>query len=393
MKMLTFQQAEKIIREVPGTDQTYRIFLQDILSSVLAEDIYADMDMPPFDKSAVDGFACRREDLSFPMKCVGSVHAGESGDYALAPGECIRIMTGAPVPSGAGCVIMLEDTTADPDGKIRFVADKTSGNICFRGEDVIKGNIILQKGTLIRPRQVPALAAMGCTRPLVFRKPSVGLLCTGSELTEPENTPQPGMIRNTNGAQVIAQCQELNLSADYYGILPDDPEILTQTLMKSTSLNQVTIITGGVSVGDFDFVPQIIRELGFEILFHGMKVKPGKRMLFATRGNHYVLGLPGNPVSVLVQFEMLVRPFLLRLMNCTQIPGFEKRILGEDYSLKNADRLSFIPGFTGPDGTIIPAEYHGSAHIFAYSYTDVIIKIPEGIKNLNKGDLIDVRPV
>ncbi len=389
--MIPFNEAEIIVRDVPPTKETERISLSDSLFFVLAEDIIADMNMPPFNKSAVDGFACRREDLGEPLHCVETIAAGSSPVAWITIGKCARIMTGAEVPPGADCVIMSEDTRSDEKGNILFTAQKTPDNICFFAEDVNEGDILLPAGTLLKSRHIPVLASMGYTRPLVFKKPTVGIISNGSELVDPSVKPAHGNIRNSNGPQLEAQCADIRILTENFGIIPDSRDELRKAISHSILKHTVSIISGGVSVGDFDYAPEIIKELGFDVKFHGLNVKPGKRILFAIKDEHYIFGLPGNPVSALVQFEMLVKPLLLKLQNSTELPRMEKRILADKYLVKNASRMSFVPVLADTDGNVTAVDYHGSAHIFAFTAANGFMKIPERIKKLEKGDLVDVR--
>jgi molybdopterin molybdotransferase len=389
--MISFDAAEKIVRNVPPALETERISLSASLFSVLAEDIIADMNMPPFNKSAVDGFACRFEDLGKPLHCIETIAAGSTPKNLITQGTCARIMTGAGVPGGANCVIMLEDTQIDEKGNIIFTAQKTAVNICNLAEDVHKGEKLLSSGTILKPRHIPVLASMGYTHPLVYKKPTVGIISTGSELVDPSQKPAAGKIRNSNGPQLEAQCTEMHIQTENFGIVPDSRDELRRVILLSISKHPVSIISGGVSVGDFDYAPEIIRELGFEIHFHGLKVKPGKRILFASKDKSYIFGLPGNPVSALVQFEMLVKPMLMKLQNADTILEMEKIILAEEYSVKNNSRMSFVPVFIHSDGTVKAVEYHGSAHIFAFAAANGFMKIPEGINKIEKGAFVDVR--
>ena len=391
--MIPFDEAEKIVREMPSSKETERVSISSSLFCVLAEDIIADMNMPPFNKSAVDGFACRHEDLANPLHCIETIAAGSSPRFQVTEGNCARIMTGAEVPEGADCIIMLEDTQTEENGNILFMASKTSSNICNFAEDVHEGEKLLNSGTLLKPRHIPVLASMGYTRPLVYVKPTVGIICTGSELVHPSQKPSRGKIRDSNGPQLEAQCSDMYIQSENFGIIPDSRDALRKAIILSIAKHNVSIISGGVSVGDFDYAPEIIKELGFEIHFHGLNVKPGKRILFASGGNRYIFGLPGNPVSALVQFEMLVKPLLMKLQNSAELPQMGKGILSEGYSVKNSSRMSFVPVLADADGNIKAVEYHGSAHIFAFGKANGFMKIPEGTKKLEKGDLVDVRLV
>ncbi len=389
--MIRFEDAQKIVKQyvIPPVVET--VPLMEALNRVLAEDIIATEDMPPFDKSAMDGFACRRSDLLRLLTVKEVIAAGQESSCTIGEGECARIMTGAKLPPGADCVIKFEDTEHTPEGQIRFIAQKTSSNICYTGEDVHRGQKLIQKGTLITPRYIGTLAAMGYTRPKVGKRPQTGIFCTGNELVDANVVPGETQIRNSNGPQLEAQCQSMNIPVSNYGIAPDTPEQLKKLFNRSVAENIVTIVSGGVSVGDFDYMPSIIRDAGFGILFHGMKVKPGKRMLFAEKHGKFVFGLPGNPVSSMIQFEMLVKPFLLFLQGARAFPEMEELRLSCDYPIKNSSRTSFVPVVIRADNTAEPVEYHGSAHIAAYTHANGFMEIPEGISYIEKGQIIHAR--
>ena len=389
--MIRFEEAREMIEHLRYEPVVETADLQDALYRVLAGDVRADMDMPPFDKSAMDGFACRREDLDHPLKVVETIAAGQDSGVVIRHGECARIMTGARVPEGADCVIMFEDTNTAGDGQTIFTAKKTSSNICYHGEDVRSGDLLVKKGTLLEPRHMASLAGMGYTHPKVFRRPQTGIFVTGDELVEAGVRPSGTKIRNSNGPQLEAQCRSMYIPVKNYGIIGDSKKELRAALDRSVKENNVTLISGGVSMGDFDFMPEIIKEAGFDIHFHGIKAKPGKRTLFAGRDNHFVFGLPGNPVSAMVQFEMLVKPLLLLMQGAECLPAMEEFRINSDYPVKNTERTSFIPVVIHANGTVDPVEYHGSAHIFAYNNANGFMEIPLGVGMIREGETVHVR--
>ncbi|MDP4292022.1 MAG: molybdopterin molybdotransferase MoeA, partial [Bacteroidota bacterium] len=217
------------------------------------------------------------------------------------------------------------------------------------------------------------------------------ILSTGDELVEPDTIPEPSQIRNSNAAQLTAQVSAMNAIPVYMGIVPDDVEQTRLAIEQALSKADVVLLTGGVSMGDFDFVPGILQEQKIEILFKSIAVQPGKPTVFGFRKGKYIFGLPGNPVSSFVQFEMLVKPLLYALNGHTHKPVQLKLALGVDYVRRNSERRAFVPvTFIHTDG-VIPIEYHGSAHIHAYVAADGIMSVPPGITHLKKGDLVDVR--
>jgi molybdopterin molybdotransferase len=218
----------------------------------------------------------------------------------------------------------------------------------------------------------------------------VGILSTGDELVEPEHIPPPSMIRNSNAYQLLAQVSSAGMIGRYAGIATDEKSVLAALLSDSLDRNDVVLLTGGVSMGDFDRVPEVMEELDIDILFKKIAVQPGKPTVFGRRGNQFVFGLPGNPVSSFVLFEVLVKPFLLGMMGCTQKPVIIRLPAGADLKRKNLSRKSFIP-VTISDGQVFSIEYHGSAHINAYTLADGIIAIEAGKTGLEKGEIADVR--
>lgn len=360
---------------------------------ILAQHVFADADMPPFNKSAMDGYACRYEDLDFVLSIVEIIPAGYPPIKKIGIGECSKIMTGAQVPEGADTVFMVEYAKENGIGKVRFTGEKTNSNICLKGEDLKKGDLVVSSGTMLKPQHIAMLASVGCVNPLVYKRPQVGIISTGSELVIPEEVPAPSQIRNSNGPQLFAQASSIGFPVNYYGIVPDDEQLTKEIIQKSVAENEVTILSGGVSVGDFDFVPQIIRELGFEIHFSKINIKPGQHTTFASKKCKYIIGLPGNPVSSFIQFEVFAKPFLLKLMNYEQPEYRLPLAISHDFSRKKTDREECLPVQITDKNEVQLVNYHGSAHIHAYHQAFGFITIPAGKTEIKKGEFVDVRPL
>jgi molybdopterin molybdotransferase len=395
--MISFEEAYKIVLQQAKPIGSERVQIMDSLNRVLAEDIFSDMDMPPFDKSAVDGFACKMEDLEqeesqASLELIETIPAGKVAEKPVRPGQCSKIMTGAMIPQGADCVVMVEETSLDPAGKIIIPAGKKARNICYQGEDIRKGDKVLEKGIIIRPSHIPVFASVGVINPLVSERVRVGIFSTGDELVEPGLKPALSQIRNSNAWQVIAQVSETGCLPDYHGIACDTVESLEKKLTMAMAQNHVVILTGGVSMGEFDYVPEVFTKCGIDILFKSIAIQPGRPTVFGHKENKYIFGLPGNPVSSFVLFEMLVKPFLLKIMG-HDIPARDIKLpIASDYFRKRSTRKSLIP-VKIINSEIIPLEYHGSAHINAYSQADGIVAIEIGETRLNKGDLVNVRQI
>ena len=391
--MISFEEALEIIKEFGQASGTGRIDLFHALNRTLAEDVYSDISMPPFNKSAMDGYACRKSDIKNRLRVVEEIAAGCIPVHIIGENQCARIMTGAMVPEGADFVIMKEDIEEIVRDVVRCTRETSKTNICYTGEDVKEGDLVLQKGSLISPSHIAVLASVGCADPLVYMLPSVAIISTGNELVEPNEKPGISKIRNSNSYQLTAQTQRLGLQPDYLGIVRDDETALKNMLDSALNKYDLIIISGGVSVGDFDFVPKILKELDVNILIHGMDVKPGKHLLFGQKENHFIFGMPGNPVSSFVQFEVLVQPFLNVLMGKTKTQSILYLPLEEDYVRKKGNQMIFVPVTFTKNGTALPLEYHGSAHIHAYVNAQGIMEIPNGISIIKKGEIACVRPV
>lgn len=391
--MISLEQAIDIAFSKARQLGTETIDLMQSAGHILAQDVFADADMPPFNKSAMDGYACRRDDLDQELSIVELIPAGQSPTKTIGIGECSKIMTGAQVPEGADTVFMVEYSKEMGPGKVRFTGEKTNTNICLQGEDLKAGDLVLYSGCFLKPQHIAMLASVGCTNPLVRKRPVLGIISTGSELVRPEDKPKGSQIRNSNGAQLFAQTTQFGFPVNNYGIIPDDKQLTLQIILKSLEQNDVTILSGGVSVGDFDFVPQIISELGFEIHFSKISIKPGQHTTFATKGNKYIIGLPGNPVSSFIQFEVFVLPFLLKLMNYSQK---EMRLLlpmSCNFSRRKSDREECLPVQLTETNEVRMINYHGSAHIHAYHQAFGFINIPAGKTEIKKGEIVHVRPL
>jgi molybdopterin molybdotransferase len=302
-------------------------------------------------------------------------------------------MTGAMLPGGADVVVMVEDTEMTTGGTIRFIKSNSGNNICYRAEDLKKGDCVLQKGTLIRPQEIAVMASVGCTRPLVFRKPVVSILSTGDELVEPEQTPVLSQIRNSNAVQLAAQLRKMDLTALYGGIAEDNPRSLHDHIEEALRHSDLVLLTGGVSMGEYDYVPAVLDELGIHILFRKIAVQPGRPTVFGSCDRKLLFGLPGNPVSSFVIFELLVKPLLYKMMDHDFHPLKLRLPMSVDFSRKKSERKTLLPVRIREDGTVMPVDYHGSAHIHSYTGADGIIVIDIGITSLKKGEHVDVRPV
>jgi len=393
MEMISFEQAFELVSGTGLRTGTEVIYFTESLNRILAGDVVSDMDLPPFNKSSVDGFACRKADLDNELEIIETIPAGKWPSVPVGSDQCSRIMTGAPVPDGANCVLMVEETQLMPSGKIRFTGSFKKENIARKGEDVRKGDTLLRAGKVIRPQDIAVMASAGHIKVLVSVMPKVAVISSGSELVEPDKKPGLSQIRNSNASQLMAQVARAGASGKYYGIAADFEDLTLSIVEKALSENDMVLITGGVSMGDFDFIPSVLERAGVKILFSRIAVRPGKPTTFGLHPKSAVFGLPGNPVSSFVQFELLVRPLLFKMMGCNWKPLDIKLPMNEKFTRKFADSMAFIPVRITGDGFVSPVEYHGSAHISALPEADGIIAMAAGKQLLEKGEIVSVRQI
>ena len=393
MEVITFDEAYKIVMSCVSEIGAESIDFIGSLNRILAEDIASDMDMPPFNKSTVDGFACRKADLDHELEIVETVAAGMQPMKTVTKKQCSRIMTGAVIPEGADLVFMVEDSTILPSGKVKFNGSFTKENIAFKGEDIKIGETVIKKGKLIRPQEIAVMASVGCTSVLVSRKPLVAVISSGDELVEPISKPGLSQIRNSNAYQLLAQLLSAGALGKYYGIAKDDKEATFELVKQAISECDIVLLTGGVSMGDFDFIPAVLEQAGVKILFSRINIQPGKPTTFGKHADALVFGLPGNPVSSFTLFELLVRPVICRMMGYYLNPAIIQLPMKESFSRRLAERQAFIPVVITPDGFVSPVEYHGSAHISALSLADGMITLQAGVKTIEKGEIVGVRQI
>jgi molybdopterin molybdotransferase len=388
--MISFDDAYQIVLQSAQPTPAEWVPLSDCLNRVLAVDVASDIDMPAYNLSAMDGFACRRAELDKPLRVVETIPAGVMPAKTPGPGECARIMTGAVVPPGCDTVVMFEHTE-ERGGLIYITQKQASPNIRYKAEDLRAGDRVLTAGTTLGPVQIAVLASVGCDPVDVRAMPRIAVIATGDELVEPRDPLLPAKIRNSNSYQLSAQVRRSGCTPVYFGIAKDTPEAVDAVLKRALEQCDVILFSGGVSVGDYDFVPSILKANGIKLEFEKVKIKPGRPTVFGQKAGKYFFGLPGNPVSTFVLFEVLVRPFLVRLMGGDYRPRSVAARLAKTVTRRKTDRAEFVPVKLTSRGTAEFFEYHGSAHIHAYTHADGVIHIPEGPALLEAGAEIQVQ--
>jgi molybdopterin molybdotransferase len=389
--MLPFEKALNTVLSSVRSLGTERVDITNAANRILAEDVKSDMDVPPFNKSVMDGFACRRTDLDNELAVVETIPAGYTPTKSIGPNQCAKIMTGGVVPEGADCVVMKEYIEIPAENTVRFDGEYTDDNICQKGEDIKTGDVVLSRGTQLGPHHIAVLASVGHTRPMVSKIPRVGIIATGSELVDPTSIPEPSRIRNSNSFQLAAQVESVGAVAKDYGITEDTEKAIDNMIKKAIGENDVIIVSGGVSVGDFDLVPGILQQNNIDLLFESIAVKPGKPSVFGVSEKIYCFGLPGNPMSTFVQFEILIKPFLYKLMGHDYKYHDVRMPLDESIERKKTERQVWFPVAITEAGTVKLIEYHGSAHISSLCGADGLVSVDVGVAKVEKGTIVPVR--
>ncbi len=401
MPLLHPDEALSLIESQPVQARTEWVPLEQALGRALAEEVLAPEDSPPFAKAAMDGYAVSSADPGPSWRLAATLAAGDAPARPLGRGECAKIMTGAVMPPGADKVIRVE-YTREQDGAVTLLAEEPYANVIRRGEFLSKGDRVLGP-RLLGPQDVGILASLGRAEVRVAVRPRVGVLATGSELRNPGEPLGPGQIYNSNGLQACAQVSAAGGLPRYYGIARDEPAVLREAVLRGLEECDLLLLSGGVSMGELDFVPGVLKDCGAEILFHKVALKPGKPTLFARRERpaasapgsepgmpSYVFGLPGNPVSAFVIFEVLVRPLLWRLLGLRYAPRSVRARLGESFRRRDTERVELRP-VRLEDGQVRALEFHGSAHLNALGGAEALLRLEAGVGLLEKGSWTDVR--
>ncbi len=387
--MITFEQAlDGIIKHtiVLGVKE---VPIEESIGMVLAEDIYSKVEMPPFNKSAVDGYALRAANIkTIPakLKNLGNIKAGEGFNKKINSGECVKIMTGAPLPEGSDSVVMVEFTQFNGQEVTVLQAVEKGANVCFKAEDLKCGQKVTAKGIKIDVSHVPVLAAVGRKFVKAVARPKVAILNTGGEIVPVGRKLPKNSIYNTNGPMLEALFGSDGIRARALGIAPDDKRDLEKMLKKGLDAD-ILLISGGVSVGDYDFVPEVLRRLGVKQVFHKVKIKPGKPLFFGIKNKTIIFGVPGNPLAGFLAYLIFVRPALLKMCGGKNYyPIFQEGILKSSF-LRQASRKHFVLiKITEKQNQyyLSPIPGHGSADIISLSQADGFMVIGQDIPTLKK---------
>jgi molybdopterin molybdotransferase len=394
-------EAQKTVFEATKTLGLEKISLLDAFGRVLGEDIIAARDNPPWDNSAMDGFAVRWEDIKqehaitkpVALKVIEDVPAGTVATKSVGPGQAIRIMTGAPIPKGADTVVKVEETEPSEETVKIFKEVERGGNIRPQGEDVKKGDCIIAKGTQIRPAEAGMLAILAKSFVLVYQRPRVAILSTGDELADLDERFDEEKIINSNSYGTAAAVQEAGGIPILLGIAKDQPAALKEKI--SHGLNaDILVLSGGVSMGDYDFTKAVFKDLGAEMNFWKLAIRPGQPLAFGKIQGKLAFGLPGNPVSSMVTFEQLVRPAMLKMGGHRSYGRPVVQAVFQEKFSKRTDRRHFLRGILSRENNMLTVRTtgdQGSGILTSMVKANGLIDVPEEVERLSPGDIVNVQ--
>ncbi|MFN7064582.1 MAG: gephyrin-like molybdotransferase Glp [Aquificaceae bacterium] len=383
------------VRELPKE----KVHLWNALGRVLAEDLFADMDSPAFDSSAMDGYGVKAEDIEDPparLRVIGEVPAGGEWEGNLEKGYAVKIFTGAPIPKGVDTVVPVEFTKGEGEDIMVEKPFKKGANVRLRGEEVKAGDLLLKAGTKLRGYEIGLIAFTGKVFVEVYQRPRVAILSTGDEIKEPgEPIEKPSQIRSSNNHLLYARAIEEGCEVYQLGIVPDREELIRSALERVEDYH-LFITTGGVSVGDKDFVHKLVKEMGFEVVFYKLRIKPAKPVLFAKKGKSLFFGLPGNPVSCAMSFDLLVKPALMKMQGREdhRPPTYKAELL-KDFSRRDAERREFVRARLLKEDGKVYCDYSiktQSHMLTSYISADCYMVVPEGVKEVKGGQEVEVIP-
>lgn len=389
---------------LPAAEAREELALHAAVGRVLASDVRSDVDLPPFSRSTVDGFALRCEEArpNARLEVIAESAAGRPTDAAVVPGTAVRTFTGAEMPRGADAVVMVEQTVTQREGTREFVELaatlpplRKGQNFSPGGEDIARGAVALSAGTPITIGALGLLASIGATRLPVIARPRVAILTTGTELVPPDRKPLRGQIRESNGTVLAALVRQAGGEVIDLGIVEDDEARIRAAVERGLE-SDLLLISGGSSVGDYDFTPAVLAALGVTVHFDRVQLKPGKPTLFGTRGRHGVFGLPGNPISAFVTFHLFVRPWLRVRAGLEAAPPPRLRARLRTPVKRAGDRDQALPArLAVSDGALEVSfvGWHGSGDVTCLSAADALLFVPSGSGALEVGASCEVTPL
>ena len=398
--MISVAEAVQIVRQQTPVLAGETVQIEAAMGRVLAQDIVADSDLPPFDRSQMDGYAVRAEDVKYApvrLRIVGESAAGRGWHHKLEEGQAVRIMTGAPVPAGADSVQQVELAHELKDRTVVELLEtvEVGRSIVKQGAEIKAGETILKAGTTINAAMMAVLAAFGYAKVEVFRRPRVGVLATGTELVPIDQRPGQDQIRDSNNYSIGAYAELAGAVVERLPLSGDETSLLKKQIMDGAQRCDMIVTSGGVSMGVYDVTKSALRELDAEIFFERVALRPGKPTVFARLPNGtLVFGLPGNPVSVSVTFNLFARAALRAMQGATE-PALKQETAALARSAKGTkERESYLPAqlTTNDDGELIafPLKWGGSSDFVAFAVATALVIVPADVKTIEAGSLVNV---
>jgi molybdopterin molybdotransferase len=399
--MLSYTEARQKVIEVAGVIhrplRREQVALENAFGRILAEQVFADRDYPPFDRSTRDGFAVRSADTTVPgavLDCIGEIRAGGAFERTVGPGQCVEIMTGAAVPSGADAVIMIEHTKRAGNLITLERAIESGTSIVPRGREVAAGSLLLTHGALLGYPQLAVTAQVGQTRLRVTSRPRVAVLSTGDEVVDVDSDPGPLQIRNSNGLALQTLIGMSGAEPVQLGNAPDNLDVLRKRIERGLE-EDILVLSGGVSMGKYDLVEQALADFGAEFHFTGVAIRPGRPAVFATCREKLVFGLPGNPVSTMVTFELFVRPAIDLLSGTIPrpLPVFRAKL--ETSVHEKGEMTHFLPAridWEGREARVAQLPWQGSGDLVALALANGFLIVAPEQPDIAPGEWVDVLP-
>jgi len=398
--MISLDNAQKIIISNSTNGKKIKLSPQDSVGFTLAENIFSRDDIPFFNNSAMDGYAVRHEDLSaarkntpVALKVLGAIKAGDWGNFSVRRGETYEIFTGAPMPLGATSVAIVENTKRKNKQVEIFYSVKPGENVRFKGEEIKKGALIIKRGALITPEVSGIIANLGYGKISAYKMPDIGIIITGSEVSDSKKPLKKGKVRDLNSITLSGLCGELKIKPLFIKRVTDDKKSLASLINAAIKSCDYVIITGGVSMGKYDLVRETLRNAGAREVFWKIAVKPGKPFYFSKKNKTLIFGLPGNPASVITSFYELVRPSLLHNMGHKNSFLPSAKALLDAPLKKKTDRLYIYRGhyyFKDEKIRVKILEKQGSNQLVSFIDTNCFVKIPAKISEISAGKKVDI---
>lgn len=401
MEKISLDKAVELLRSnCEPMIETERISLWNALGSVLAENIISDMDQPPFPRSPLDGYAIKSEDITgasgnqpVKLKVIDEIMAGHVGKYQVNNGEAVRIMTGAPIPPGADCIIRQEDTDYGETEVEIYKEIRQYDNYCFQGEDFRNKQILLKKNSVLSAIEIGIIASCGKEDVLVYKKPAVALITTGDETMMPGTSLKPGKIYDSNMFTLGCRLKELGVVPKCTMHVEDHADSMVCALQNLSEDTDLIITTGGVSVGKKDIMHEVFQKAGVEKIFWKVSVKPGTPTLCGKYRNTLIICLSGNPFAAVTNLELLVKPVLAKILRKKELePGRLTMPIDTNFE-KGSNVTRYLRGYCSNGKVSIPTNKHSSGIISSMTGCNCLIEIPAGNKGVCKGENVCVIPL